>query len=247
MTVARARANRNANPLRVPGPLETMPVLITPSRCQGGQSSAGRTATSARRPRRSSAILLVSEHIGLGQRCSPAERSRSFVSISGIYSEKNAFSLTQVIFPARQAVFIGTVARGSAVQRMVCFAAPLPVGRAVSARGGVPMTHEASLAPGGARRIEQGDGTSSTVRSDHRLWNVFRRKHESGLCCAVPSDRSVPDFLFSGEWMFSGTGSSSGADTPNLQQPSAAWAADLNGFYLFMCFSARRRVASSAS
>lgn len=109
------------------------------------------------------------------------------------------------------------------------------------------MTHEASLSPGGARRIEQGDGTNSTARGDHRLRNVFRQKHEADLCCAVPSDRSIPDFLFSAEWMFSGTGSSSGADTPNLQQLSAAWAVDLNGFYSFMCFSARRRVASSAS
>ena len=63
-------------------------------------------------------------------------------------------------------------------------------------------------------------------------WSFFRRSEEPELYCAVPVTCSVPRFLLSGHWNFSG-------QMPDEQAPSgfrlaAALESEyLNGFYLF--------------
>ena len=63
-------------------------------------------------------------------------------------------------------------------------------------------------------------------------WSFFRRSEEPDLCCAVPVTRSVPRFLMSGQWNFSG-------QVPDERAPSgfrlaaALESEHLNGFYLF--------------
>lgn len=74
------------------------------------------------------------------------------------------------------------------------------------------------------------------------IWNVFRRRDEKDLWCAVPCDRSVPGFLFSGEWTFSGIGGRN--SDSNLVAPEARLAVQLNGFYLFMSFSQNAGLSS---
>lgn len=65
-------------------------------------------------------------------------------------------------------------------------------------------------------------------------YNVFRRRREHDLCCAVRQDLPVPPFVQGREWMFGGTVVDDGTHTPAGFQPSAAEAAtQLTGFYIF--------------
>lgn len=78
-------------------------------------------------------------------------------------------------------------------------------------------------------------------------WNIFRRKDESDLWCAVPCDHSVPPFLFSGEWKYDGLEAAHNSIFMKLKEPDARWAVQRNGFYLFMCFSRQDRINQALS
>lgn len=65
-------------------------------------------------------------------------------------------------------------------------------------------------------------------------YNLFRRKREPDLCCAVRQDRPVPAFVHGEEWEFGGTVVDHGAKIPAGFQTSAAeQATQLSGFYIF--------------
>ena len=65
-------------------------------------------------------------------------------------------------------------------------------------------------------------------------YNLFRRKREPDLCCAVRQDKPVPAFVEGVEWEFGETVVDDGARTPAGFQPSAAQQATrLTGFYIF--------------
>jgi hypothetical protein len=62
-------------------------------------------------------------------------------------------------------------------------------------------------------------------------YNLFRRKDETDLYCAVPEDVAVPAFLNEGSWEFA---QSLEVDALSGFDAAAAEAAALlNGFYLF--------------
>jgi len=64
-----------------------------------------------------------------------------------------------------------------------------------------------------------------------RAYNLFRRKGEADLYCAVPQDVPVPSFVTADEWEYAcpvDVETLSGFDT-RAAQTSAA----VNGFYLF--------------
>lgn len=67
---------------------------------------------------------------------------------------------------------------------------------------------------------------------DPRIWNMFRRREEGDIWCAVPADTAVPRFLFSGDWDFSGQHPERRA-LPGFQRSVARQAVRMNGFYLF--------------
>jgi hypothetical protein len=96
----------------------------------------------------------------------------------------------------------------------------------------------------GGRSSQTGPNGHAMTRAHHHGWNLFRRRHEVDLWCAVPSDHSVPGFLFSGEWGFGGVSQLPDSEFRKLQDPEARWAVQWNGFYLFMCFSAASGLAS---
>ncbi|MGH1570306.1 hypothetical protein ACRAWG_06110 [Methylobacterium sp. P31] len=64
-------------------------------------------------------------------------------------------------------------------------------------------------------------------------YNVFRRKHKPGLCCAVREDMPVPKFLTLDNWSFGYTARNC-ADLPvGFQRSAALEATNYLGFYLF--------------
>ena len=75
--------------------------------------------------------------------------------------------------------------------------------------------------------------------ADHRTWNVFRRRNEHGLCCAVPSDSPVPTFLLTGDCTFGYEFTRGDAPVPGFSPQSAEIGISLNGFYLFLGFGSR--------
>jgi hypothetical protein len=69
-------------------------------------------------------------------------------------------------------------------------------------------------------------------------YNLFRRKSEQHLYCAVPEDRPVPLFVDGGEWEYRGCLPDGGAPE-GFRPDAAAAAARLTGYYLFQDRPAR--------
>lgn len=73
--------------------------------------------------------------------------------------------------------------------------------------------------------------------ADFRTWNVFRRRHGEGLCCAVPSEAPVPSFLMSGDWNFGFQFAEGDPPVAGFSAPAADVGTGFNGFHLFLAFS----------
>ena len=72
-----------------------------------------------------------------------------------------------------------------------------------------------------------------------RSYNLFRRKDQEGLVCAVPESRAVPPFIDGGEWTFGGKVQSRDSAPPGFDDRAAATAVRFNGFYLFQATDRR--------
>ena len=70
-----------------------------------------------------------------------------------------------------------------------------------------------------------------TLAEPH-VWNMFNRREEGELWCAVPADAAVPRFLFSGEWDFTGQHPEP-RPLPGFKRTIAHQSVRMNGFYLF--------------
>lgn len=81
---------------------------------------------------------------------------------------------------------------------------------------------------------------SQRAVAEHVNWNMFRRRAESFLWCAVPADFALPSFLFSGEWIYSGQRPCARDGLPGISPAVAAHGAALSGFYLFHSFRSAR-------
>ena len=66
-----------------------------------------------------------------------------------------------------------------------------------------------------------------------RSYNLFRRKGQEGLVCAVPESLAVPRFIGGGGWTFGGRVESPDRAPPGFDGRAAATAVRYNGFYLF--------------
>jgi hypothetical protein len=80
--------------------------------------------------------------------------------------------------------------------------------------------------------------TLNTTQQETRIvsssaFNLFRRKEEPELLCAVPEDRAVPSFIAGETWEFGGTITGSSREHPGFDASAARAAARYNGFYLF--------------
>ena len=65
-----------------------------------------------------------------------------------------------------------------------------------------------------------------------RCYNLFRRKPEEDLYCAVPEDRPVPGFV-AGEWEFRGRVAETDPPPSGFRIDSAQAATRLSGYYVF--------------
>ncbi|WP_237479086.1 hypothetical protein [Lichenibacterium dinghuense] len=72
--------------------------------------------------------------------------------------------------------------------------------------------------------------------ADFRTWNVFRRRSDGGLCCAVPAEAPVPRFLLCGEWDFGFAITDGGRPVRGFCPFEAEAAAGSGGFHLFLAF-----------
>ncbi len=65
-----------------------------------------------------------------------------------------------------------------------------------------------------------------------RAYNLFRRKADRHICCAVPEDCAVPGFVHGDRWEFGGRFDEA-AVLPGFDPRAAAASARFNGFYVF--------------
>ena len=77
--------------------------------------------------------------------------------------------------------------------------------------------------------------------ADYRTWNIFRRRHDEGLCCAVPAETPVPPFLLSGEWNFGFAVADGDPPVTGFCAQAAEVGTGFNGFYLFLAFAVSSR------
>jgi hypothetical protein len=72
-------------------------------------------------------------------------------------------------------------------------------------------------------------------------YNLFRRKAEQHLYCAVPEDCPVPRFVDGHAWEFRGRVGDDDAAPPGFRDEAAAAAARLKGYYIFQVVHATSR------
>jgi hypothetical protein len=64
-------------------------------------------------------------------------------------------------------------------------------------------------------------------------YNIFRRRHDPELCCAVPEHRPVPIFIAPEEWEFAAKVADCACAPVGFQRDAARAGVRFNGFYLF--------------
>lgn len=70
-----------------------------------------------------------------------------------------------------------------------------------------------------------------------RSFNLFRRKSEPDLFCAVPEDRAVPGFIDGDAWEFGGRIAADSSERPGFDARAASRLARYNGYYFFQSWS----------
>lgn len=68
-------------------------------------------------------------------------------------------------------------------------------------------------------------------------YNIFSRKRQQALRCAVRQDKPVPSFIQAETWAFGGTVRPTGPMPVGFQPAAANEATRFNGYYLFHALS----------
>jgi hypothetical protein len=79
----------------------------------------------------------------------------------------------------------------------------------------------------------------ATIKKDTPMcaYNLFHHKDERHLICAVPADRTAPDFIAGTAWEFNRTLPDAGPAPIGFDAMAAIHAVRFNGFYLFQSFN----------
>ena len=77
--------------------------------------------------------------------------------------------------------------------------------------------------------------------ADFRTWNIFRRRHDEALCCAVLAETPVPTFLMNGDWAFGLAFADGDPPVTGFCTLAAEGGTGLGGFYLFLALAAPSR------
>lgn len=70
-------------------------------------------------------------------------------------------------------------------------------------------------------------------------YNVFARRRQPALCCAIAQERPVPSFIQNETWEFGGTVRPLEAVPPGFQTKAAHEATQSIGYYLFHATGSR--------
>lgn len=70
--------------------------------------------------------------------------------------------------------------------------------------------------------------------NDRLAYNLFRRRNEPDLYCAVPEDHPVPSFISGEAWDFGGTLDSPVTTLRGFDPQAARHGVRLTGYYLFL-------------
>ncbi|KAA2238159.1 adenylosuccinate synthetase [Salinarimonas soli] len=86
-----------------------------------------------------------------------------------------------------------------------------------------------------------------TARNAHppvrEAYNLFRRRSEPDLVCAVPEDRTVPEFVTASDWEFGGK--TTGAPMGDFDLQAARASVRFNGFYLYHAYLSRMQAGQA--
>ena len=63
--------------------------------------------------------------------------------------------------------------------------------------------------------------------------NLFHRRNEPDLFCAVPETKPIPAFITSTQWAFAGTLDGRRPPLPGFREAAAKFAGDTREFYIF--------------
>ena len=74
-------------------------------------------------------------------------------------------------------------------------------------------------------------------------YNLFRRRRDPNLCCAVPERHPVPPFIQGETWEFAGTIAGPASIPLGFRPEAATEATRLTGYYLFQAFPRLARAA----
>lgn len=78
---------------------------------------------------------------------------------------------------------------------------------------------------------------SKALAASQTRYDLFRRRHEPELCCAVPKGQPAPAFLQPDLWQDAGEMDEAGPTPLGFDREAAKIGVRLNGFYLFAAFS----------
>ncbi|MCG6121761.1 MAG: hypothetical protein MEP57_03505 [Microvirga sp.] len=84
--------------------------------------------------------------------------------------------------------------------------------------------------------LAQGHSHSQTADAA-RAFNLFRRKAEPDLFCAVPEDRAVPGFIDGDAWEFGGRIDPGARSQRGFDSEVAMRLARVNGYYFFQTWT----------
>ena len=97
------------------------------------------------------------------------------------------------------------------------------------------MTTRRKLAGFSGGEVARGGFPHTVPRRSQRrpTYNLFRRRAEPDLICAVPNDFPVPAFLAGSAWTYAGSLAAASAGPPGFRAEIAEHGAETCGFHLF--------------
>ncbi|WP_343039266.1 hypothetical protein [Microvirga makkahensis] len=99
------------------------------------------------------------------------------------------------------------------------------------------LTHTCPIQVDQANPHAESRSGSTALAASRTRYNLFRRRHEPGLYCAVPKGQPAPAFLRSDRWQAAGEMDEAGPMPLGFDREAARIGVRLNGFYLFTAFS----------
>lgn len=99
------------------------------------------------------------------------------------------------------------------------------------------LTHPRSTLVDPANPHSEPRSGSAAFAASETRYDLFRRRHEPELYCAVPKGRPAPAFLRSDQWQAVGEMDEVGPTPLGFDREAAQIGVRLNGFYLFAAFS----------